>query len=310
MKKVLIALGGNALGQGPQDQARLTEESARPVVDLIEEGHQVVLSHGNGPQVGMISAAFEEASSINKKVSSMPFPESGAMSQGYIGYQLQRALRNELVSRGLDKTVVSLVTQVLVDENDSAFDNPTKPIGAFYSKEEADELAKTRGYTMMEDAGRGYRRMVPSPQPLDIVEKDAISSLVNAGHLVIALGGGGIPSLMKEDRLQGLAAVIDKDQASQLLAHQLDCDVLFILTAVDQVAINFGSPQQENLSSMSVDQAKVYIDQGQFAPGSMLPKIQAALAFVQAKEGRTSIISSLDQAKEALAGRAGTRIHR
>lgn len=308
MKKIMIALGGNALGNSPKEQLELVKETAKPIVDLIEEGHTVVLAHGNGPQVGMINSAFETVSSIDKKVPEMPFPECGAMSQGYIGYHLQNAISFELKNRNIDKSVVSLVTQVIVDENDEAFSNPSKPIGGFYTKEEAEELTENKGYTMVEDSGRGYRRVVASPKPVDIVEKNIINDIVNNGHIAIAVGGGGIPTVKKGNALVGIPAVIDKDLASQKLAELLDCDTLFILTAVEKVAVNFGKPDQINLDRITVEEAFKYIDEGQFAPGSMLPKIEAAIDFVQSKDGRTTVISSLENAKRAISGETGTTI--
>ena len=309
MSKIMIALGGNALGNSPKEQLKLVKETAKPIVDLIEEGHTVVLAHGNGPQVGMINSAFETASNIDEKIPEIPFPECGAMSQGYIGYHLQNAIAFELKNRNIDKSVISLVTQVIVDENDEAFINPSKPIGGFYSKEEADKLAEEKGYVMVEDSGRGYGRVVPSPKPIDIVEKNIINDIVNNGHIVIAVGGGGIPTIKKGNELFGTPAVIDKDLASQKLAELLDCDALFILTAVEKVAINFGKPNQVNLDKITVSEALQYVHEGHFAPGSMLPKIQAAIDFAESKKGRTAIISSLENAKKAILGETGTRIY-
>lgn len=301
MKKIMIALGGNALGNSPEEQLKLVKETAKPIVDLIEEGHTVVLSHGNGPQIGMINSKFE---------SIMPFPECGAMSQGYIGYHLQNAISSELRKRNIKKSVISLITQVIVDEKDQAFNNPSKPIGKFYNKEEADILSNENGYIMVEDSGRGYRRVVPSPKPMDIVEKDIINDVVESGHVVIAAGGGGIPTISRGNELIGIPAVIDKDLASSKLGEILDCDILFILTAVEKVSINFGKSDQIDLDKISVKEIVKYIDEGHFAPGSMLPKIEAALGFVQSKEGRTVIISSLENAKEAISGKTGTLIYK
>lgn len=308
MKKIMIALGGNALGEGPKEQLELTREIAKPIADLVADGHSVVLAHGNGPQVGMIRDTFEIASKIDTDIFEMPFPESGAMSQGYIGYHLQNAISYELRKRKIEKPVVSVVTQVIVDENDPAFQNPTKPIGSFYSKEKAEELERTKAYSMIEDSGRGYRRVVPSPQPVDIVEKKAIKDLVDNGSIVIAVGGGGIPTILKDEELIGVDAVIDKDLASEKLAEMLDCDTLFILTAVEKVAINFGKPNQENLDHISLEEAKRYIGEGQFPAGSMLPKIEAAMVFVESGPGRVTVISSLENAQKAINGETGTRI--
>ncbi|MGF7060505.1 carbamate kinase [Brassicibacter mesophilus] len=309
MSKIMIALGGNALGNSPQEQLQLVKNTAKPIVDLIEDGHTVVLAHGNGPQVGMINSALETASSIDGRTPEMPFPECVAMSQGYIGYHLQNAIALELANRNIYKSVVSLITQVIVDKNDEAFSNPSKPIGGFFSKEEANELEAEKEYTMIEDSGRGYRRVVASPKPIDVVEKDIISDIVDNGHIAIAVGGGGIPVVKKGNALVGVPAVIDKDLAGQKLAELLDCDTLFILTAVEKVAINFGKPDQISLDQITVSKALKYIDEGHFAPGSMKPKVEAAIEFAQSKEGRTAIISSLECAKKAILGETGTKIY-
>ncbi len=310
MSKILIALGGNALGNNPTEQLELVKETAKPIVDLIEAGHTVVVAHGNGPQIGMVSSAFELASKIDPKIPEMPFQECGAMTQGYVGYHLQNAIYSELRSRQINKSVVSLVTQSIVDENDEAFKNPTKPIGGFHTKEESEQLTIEKSYTMIEDSGRGYRRVVPSPKPLDIVEKDIIKTLIAAGHVVIAAGGGGIPVIKKGNALMGIAAVIDKDLASEKLAEILDFDTLFILTAVEKIAVNFGKPSQKNLDKISVKEAYMYIEEGHFAPGSMLPKVKAAVDFVESRENRIAIITSLENAKRAIAGETGTTIYK
>jgi carbamate kinase len=303
MKRVVIALGGNALGKNCQEQRELVAQTAVPLVDLVETGLEVVLSHGNGPQVGMINLAFA------KTAEGMPFPECGAMSQGYIGYHLQNAIYNELAKRGLQKPCASIVTQVLVDADDPAFFQPTKPVGPFYTAEEAERLAAVHpNHRYVEDAGRGYRRVVASPKPVDIIEKDLILDLVSQGYIVVAAGGGGIPVIQHEGRLEGVAAVIDKDFASARLAELVEADTLIILTAVDQVAINFGKPDQEELREVSVSQMRTYADQGQFAPGSMLPKVEAAMQFVTGAPGRKALITSLEKAAEGLAGKAGTLI--
>lgn len=301
MSRILIALGGNALGNSPQDQLKIAKESAKPIVDLIEKGHEIIIAHGNGPQVGMINSMMEEVN--------MPFPESVAMSQGYIGYHLQNGILEELNRRKLDKPVVTLISQVVVDENDEAFKNSTKPIGKFYSKEEAEKLEREKGYKMVEDSGRGYRRVVASPKPIDIVEKEAVKALIEKGHIVITVGGGGIPVIKKGLGYEGVDGVIDKDLASEKLAELIDADYLFILTAVDRVAINFGKENQRDLEKMSVDEVYKYIEEKQFAPGSMLPKVLAAVEFVKSKEGRRAIIGSLDKAEDALNGASGTLIY-
>ncbi len=306
MKKLVIALGGNALGNTPYEQLKLVTETAKPIVDLIEAGNQVVIAHGNGPQVGMINLAMSTAANAKAIKSDMPFPECGAMSQGYIGYHLQNSIQNELKARGLRKAVATVVTQVLVDENDPAFQHPTKPIGAFYTKEEADKIAAEKGYTMIEDAGRGYRQVVPSPKPVDVVEKDMVNTLIDAGHVVITVGGGGIPVIEKDGKLVGVPAVIDKDFASAKLAELVHADALVILTAVDRVAIHWGKPNQQSLERMTCAEAEQYCREGHFAPGSMLPKVQAAMSF--ARTGGEAIIASLENAAAALRGESGTKV--
>ncbi|MFR9216894.1 MAG: carbamate kinase [Ruthenibacterium sp.] len=306
MKKIVIALGGNALGNTPAEQLALVRQTAKPIVDLIEQGNQVVIAHGNGPQVGMINLGMSTAAEAGAIKADMPFPECGAMSQGYIGYHLQNSIANELAARGIQKSVGTLVTQVLVDEADPAFQKPSKPVGAFYDKETAGKIAAERGYTMVEDAGRGWRQVVPSPKPVDVVEKDMVNTLVDSGYVVITVGGGGIPVVKKDGRLVGTPAVIDKDFASAKLAELIGADMLVILTAVDRVAINWGKPDQKALAGMTVAEAEKYCGEGHFAPGSMLPKVQAAMSF--AKAGGTAVIASLENAAAALRGESGTRI--
>ena len=306
MKKLVIALGGNALGNTPYEQLALVTGTAQPIADLIEAGNQVIIAHGNGPQVGMINLAMSTAANAKAIKSDMPFPECGAMSQGYIGYHLQNSIQNELKKRGIRKSVATVVTQVLVNEQDPAFQHPTKPIGAFYSKEEADKIAAEKGYTMVEDAGRGYRQVVPSPKPVDVVEKDMVNTLIDAGHVVITVGGGGIPVIEKDGKLLGVPAVIDKDFASAKLAELVDADALVILTAVDRVAINWGKPDQKELEVMTCEEAERYCREGHFAPGSMLPKVQAAMSF--ARTGKEAIIASLENAAAALRGESGTKV--
>ena len=307
-KKIVIALGGNALGNTPYEQLDLVKETSKSIVDLVESGNQVIIAHGNGPQVGMINLAMSFAANGNAIKSDMPFPECGAMSQGYIGYHLQNAIGNELAKRNIKKNVATIVTQVLVDENDEAFKKPTKPIGAFYDKETADKISKEKGYTMVEDAGRGYRQVVPSPKPIDIIEKDLVNTLVDEGNIIITVGGGGIPVIKKNNSLVGVPAVIDKDFASSKLAELLKADTLIILTAVDRVAINFGKPDQKNLEKMTISEAEKYCEEGQFASGSMLPKVKACISF--AKTGGEAIIASLENAKKALIGESGTKIYK
>ncbi len=306
-KRIVIALGGNALGNTPYEQLQLVTETAKSIVDLIAEGNEVVIAHGNGPQVGMINLGMATAAEAKAIKSDMPFPECGAMSQGYIGYHLQNAIGNELASRGMVKDVATVVTQVLVDENDPAFKNPTKPIGSFYDKETAERIAAEKGYTMVEDAGRGYRQVVPSPKPIDVIEKNTVSALINSGCVVITVGGGGIPVIRRDGKLYGTPAVIDKDFASAKLAELVKADALVILTAVDRVAINWGKPNQESLEEMTVAQAEQYCTEGHFAPGSMLPKVKAAISFAQT--GGEAIIASLENAGKAVRGESGTKVH-
>ena len=307
MSRIVIALGGNALGNTPYEQLKLVTETAKPIVDLIAQGNEVVIAHGNGPQVGMINLGMATAAEAKAIKSDMPFPECGAMSQGYIGYHLQNAIGNELASRGMTKEVATVVTQVLVDEKDPAFQNPTKPVGAFYDKETADRIAAEKGYTMVEDAGRGYRQVVPSPKPIDVIEKKTVNTLIESGCVVITVGGGGIPVVRRDGKLYGTPAVIDKDFASAKLAELVHADALVILTAVDRVCINWGKPNQESLSEMTVEQAEKYCGEGHFAPGSMLPKVKAAVSF--AKTGGTAIIASLENAGAAVRGESGTKVH-
>ena len=304
--KIVIALGGNALGNTPEEQKVAVKKTAKTLVDLVLKGNKIVVGHGNGPQVGMINLAMEKGHQVDSKIPEMPFPECGAMSQGYIGYHLQNALRNEFDSLGKSIPVATIVSQVLVDKDDSAFSNPSKPIGSFYTEEEAKEIERKTGYTFKEDAGRGYRRVVASPKPIDILERESIITLYESGNLVIAGGGGGIPVIRDLEGYMGVPAVIDKDFTAAKLAELIDADILVILTAVDKVAINFGRDNEEWLTSMTLDQAKTYIDQGHFAPGSMLPKIQAAISFVETKKGRKALITSLEKAEEALEGETGT----
>ena len=309
-KRIVIALGGNALGKNLPEQMQAVKITAKAIVDLIEEGHEVIVAHGNGPQVGMIQNAMAELTRSNpEKYIPCPLSVCVAMSQGYIGYDLQNALREEMLDRGLTKGVTTVLTQVEVDHEDPAFQHPTKPIGAFMTKEEAEKLSK-QGYTVVEDAGRGYRRVVASPRPQNIVELNTIKALVEAGQVVIACGGGGVPVFRTNGHhLKGAAAVIDKDFASSKLAQQLDADCLIILTAVEKVAIHYGKPDVQWLSELTPEKAQEYIAAGEFAPGSMLPKVQAAVEFAQSKSGRTALITLLEKAKDGVAGKTGTHIH-
>ncbi|MDO4336702.1 MAG: carbamate kinase [Eubacteriales bacterium] len=309
-KRIVIALGGNALGNTLPEQMEAVKTTAKALCDLIEEGHQVVVVHGNGPQVGMINNAMAALSREDKNQPNTPLSVSVAMSQAYIGYDLQNALREELRKRGFMRTpVVTVVTQVRVDPADPAFKNPSKPIGHFMSKEEAQYQEKTYGHIMKEDAGRGYRRVVASPKPVEIVEQDAINSLVDANKIVICCGGGGIPVVLNGDHLKGASAVIDKDFASSLLAQRLDADMLIILTAVEKAAINFGKENEKWLDDLTIEEARQYIAEGHFAAGSMLPKIQAAVDFASSAAGRTALITLLEKARDGIQGKTGTRIH-
>ena len=307
-ERIVIALGGNALqskdsGATAEAQLEVVKKTSVHIARISQRGYEVAVVHGNGPQVGRIVLASEAAKDVAPP---MPFDVCGAMSQGYIGYHIQQALKYALNSRNRNYPVVTLATQVVVDRNDPAFQNPTKPIGAFYTQEEARRLEAERGYTMREDAGRGWRRVVPSPQPRRIVEIEAIRLLWDHA-IVVACGGGGIPVVENPDgTLEGVAAVIDKDFAAELLAEQVDADVLMILTEVEKVAINWGKPDQKDLSRMSLAEASRYVDEGHFAPGSMLPKVQAAMKFVRSDPGKKAIITSLDKAIDALAGKTGT----
>lgn len=309
-KRIVIALGGNALGNTLPEQMAAVKITAKAIVDLIEEGCEVVVAHGNGPQVGMINNAMAALSRENPNQPNTPLSVCVAMSQAYIGYDLQNALREELLNRGIkDIPVATMVTQIRVDEADPAFQNPSKPIGHFMTKEQAIHAEEAYGYVMKEDAGRGYRRVVASPKPADIIEIGAIRSLVNDGQLVIACGGGGIPVTLQGNHLKGASAVIDKDFASCLLAKELDADFLIILTAVEKVAINFGKPEEKWLDELNTAQAKQYISEGHFAPGSMLPKVEAAVEFAESKPGRTALITLLEKAKDGILGKTGTHIH-
>ena len=310
-KRIVVALGGNALGKNLPEQMEAVKGTAKAIADLIEEGHEVVISHGNGPQVGMIQEAMTLLTRSNpEKYVPCPLSVCTAMSQGYIGYDLQNFLREELYDRGIRQDVTSCLTQVEVDPEDPAFAHPTKPIGAFLTREEADRLVKERGYTVVEDAGRGYRRVVASPAPKAIVELSTIKALVDSDHVVVAAGGGGIPVFRTEGHhLKGAPAVVDKDFASELLAEELDADYLIILTAVEKVAVNFNKPDQQWWEELTPAEAEKYIAEEQFAKGSMLPKVQAAVKFASSKPGRTALITLLERAKDGINGKTGTRIH-
>ncbi|MHC5374358.1 carbamate kinase [Enterococcus sp. LJL120] len=308
-KRIVVALGGNALGNNLREQMSAVKETSKAIVDLIEAGYQVVLSHGNGPQVGMIQLAMEELTLSNpEKYPRIPLSVCVAMSQSYIGYDLQNALREELLNRKINHPVGTVITQIVVDANDPAFEQPTKPIGRFMAKAEADQLVAEKGIKVIEDAGRGYRQVVASPQPQEIIELSTIQTLLENGQTVIACGGGGIPVIQEGQHLKGVGAVIDKDFCSELLAEKLDADVLIILTAVEKVCINFGKEDQAELSQVSVNEMKQFAKEGQFAPGSMLPKVEAAIRFAESKPGRKTLITLLEKAKAGIKGDTGTTI--
>ena len=307
-KTAVIALGGNALGNTPQEQLELVQNTAKHIVDMIQDGTNVVVSHGNGPQVGMINNAFAYAAANDDKTPDMPFPEAGAMSQGYIGYQLSQAILNDLKSRDIMRSTACIVTQTVVDEDDPAFQNPTKPVGAFMDEETAKAKADAMGITVKEDAGRGWRQVVASPAPVRIVEFDAIKDLVDDGYLVVSTGGGGVPVIEEDGGYRGVPAVIDKDRSSAKLAADFKADMLVILTAVPKVAINFNTPDQQDLDVLTVAEAAQYIEEGQFASGSMLPKVEACIAYLQAYPEGKAIITSLENAAEAIEGESGTLI--
>ena len=302
--RYVVSLGGNALGNNAEEQKQLVSNVARYIVKLMKDGHEVVIVHGNGPQVGMINNAFNEA----KSVPDMPFPECGAMSQGYIGFHLQNALQNELKAQEVKRNVVTLITQVVVDKNDPLFQNPTKPVGSFMNKEEAEKIAKEKGWTIKEDAGRGYRRVVPSPLPIDIEEKEVISTLVSNGDVVICAGGGGIPVIKEDNKLVGVAAVIDKDYASSLVAKLVNADYLVILTAIDNVYINYKKENEIKLTNVSLEEMKEYLKGDYFAKGSMYPKVNACVKFLISCPNKKAIIAALENAEMAFEEKSGTVI--
>ncbi len=306
-KRIVIALGGNALGTTLKEQFRAVRITAKAIVDLIVEGNEVIITHGNGPQVGIINNAMTALTHEDAKQAITPLSVCGAMSEAYIGYDLQSALREELLRRDIHKPVCTLITQTVVDKDDPAFQTPTKPIGKFLTEEEAREVAAKTGYIMKEDAGRGWRRYVASPLPVSIVEAPCIKILSDGGAVVVACGGGGIPVVEEENHhLRGVGAVIDKDFASELMAELLDADMLILLTAVEKVAINFNKENEQWLSALTPDDADRYAAEGHFAPGSMLPKVQAAAKFARSKPGRRALITALEKAKDGIEGKTGT----
>jgi carbamate kinase len=311
VKRIVIALGGNALGNTSEEQLERVRITAEAVVDIVKEGYEVIVCHGNGPQVGMINLAFEKGHEAGL-VPEMHLPECTAMSQGYIGYHLQQAIDQALVKNSINDTVViTMLTQVIVDPQDPAFKNPTKPIGGYYNEEEANRLMAETGQKYVEDSGRGYRRVVPSPQPVSIYERISLNTLINANHVVIAGGGGGIPVVKEADgSYHGVAAVVDKDLAAEKIAELVDADAFVILTAVDRVSLHFGKPDQKDLDQITLKEAEQYVKEGHFAAGSMLPKVKAAMKFIENKEDGISVICLLEKVSEALSGNTGTRIIR
>ena len=308
-RKIVVALGGNALGKNLTEQFEAVKLTARALADLIEDGNEVIITHGNGPQVGKIDAAMNALILEDPTEEKTTLSMCVAMSQAYIGYDIQNALRKELTRRGLYKPVVTIVTQVEVSNDDPAMKHPTKPIGKFMTREQAENLKERYGYAIAEDAGRGWRRVVASPQPQYIIEIDAIRASAEAGSVVICCGGGGIPVRRKGEFLKGCAAVIDKDYCSALLAENLNADVLLILTAVEKVKVDFNTPDERDIDRMTVTEAEQYIAEGQFAAGSMLPKVGAAVQFVKGKPGRKAIITDLNKAIDAVNGKTGTVIY-
>lgn len=308
---VVVALGGNALGNAPEEQISRIKEVAPHIIGLISKGYKVIITHGNGPQVGMINLAFDESSKTNNKIPGIGFPECAAMSQGYIGYHLQSGIQDEIDRKGISFKAVTVITRMEVDVNDPAFVNPVKPIGGYYTKEQIEKIAqKDSSFTYMEDAGRGYRRSIASPYPINIIEKDSILSLLKNEFVVIACGGGGIPVVKLDNgTYKGVNAVIDKDLASSKLAGIINADYLLILTAVDAVSLNWGKSDQKEIKRMSSDEAERYCKEGHFADGSMLPKVRAAIEFVRGDSKRKSIICSLEKADLALKGQSGTEIY-
>jgi carbamate kinase len=312
-KRIVIALGGNALGENLKEQMDAAQGTAKAIADLAEAGHEIVIVHGNGPQVGMIETAFETAARADPHFPILPMSVCVALSQGYIGYDLQNTIRKELDARRIPALVATVITQVEVDPADPAFRNPAKPIGGFMTEAEADVL-RAKGIPVMEDAGRGWRQVVASPKPVNILEADTIRAMLAAGQIPIAAGGGGIPVAKKDGQYRGQSAVIDKDFSAAKLAEIIDADMLIILTAVEKVAVNFGKPNQKWLDTMSAAEAKEYIAQGQFAKGSMLPKVEAAVSFVSAASSskaaapRRALITLLQKARDGIEGKTGTVI--
>lgn len=306
-KRVVVALGHRALGTTLPEQKVAVKHTAKVIADLIEEGFQVAITHSNAPQIGMIHTAMNEFGKTHENYTSAPMSVCSAMSQGYIGYDLQNGIREELLNRGIYRTVSTILTQVIVDPYDEAFYTPTKVLGRYMSAEEANEERKKGNY-VIEEAGRGFRRVVSAPNPVKIVELDAVKALLDADQLVIAAGGGGIPVLEQDNHLKGASAIIEKDLAAGKLAEGIDADQLIILTSVEQVCINLGKDNEEKLGEISVDRAREYMEQGHFGIYNMLPKFQASVEFIEGREGRSALITSFDKVKDALKGKTGTII--
>lgn len=308
-KRIVVALGGNALGDTPDEQLKLIGNTSKNLAEMIKEGIKVVITHGNGPQVGIIDEAFIVASKDKaSQVPLMPLTDCNAMSQGYIGAQLTRELMNQFRAQNIMRSVVDVPTHVIVDASDPAFKDYQKPIGAFMSESEAKAFSKATGYKVMEDSGRGWRRAVPSPEPQGIVELDAMRDLMDAGYVVVGCGGAGIPVVMKDGKSEAVEAVVDKDLVSAMFAWKIKADMLVILTAVDKVYLDFNKPTQRPIDSMDISEARTYIEQGQFAPGSMLPKVEACVKFIEAHPNGSAVITSLEHASRALHGQTGTLI--
>ena len=308
-KRVVVALGGNALGNSLPEQKIAVKSTAKTIIDLVEADCDVVVTHGNGPQIGMINNAMIALTHEDAQQPNTPLSVCVAMSQAYIGYDLQNALREELFNRGItDIPVATMITQVRVNEDDPAFNNPSKPIGKFFNEEQAKMMEEKYGYIMKEDAGRGYRRVVASPKPAEIIEIGTIRTMVESGDLVIACGGGGIPVLQQGTRLKGASAVIEKDVTSACLAEELGAEVLLLLTGVEKVSLNFGTDKEQALDTMSVDDATKYIADKQFNEGGMLPKVEAAVSFASSSKEHKAIITSIDTALEGISGKTGTVI--
>ena len=307
MAKIVIALGGNALGNNPKEQKELVKLPAKKIAALVKAGHKVLVGYGNGPQVGMIFNAFADAKKVNAKTPSVPFAEAGGMSQGYIGYHMLTAITNELRKEKIEKDTLYFLTQTIVDAKDKAFQNPTKPVGPFYKTREEAEVANPNS-TIVEDAGRGFRKVVPSPLPIDFIGMNSIKKNFDNGNIVIVGGGGGIPTIDVKGQYQGVDGVIDKDFALSKLASKVEANMFIILTAVEYIYVNYNKPNQKKLTSVTIKELEQYIKEGQFAPGSMLPKVKAAIDFVNANPKNVAIIADLNKVAEAIEGKSGTRI--